>query len=120
MLSFISLFYMLNLAGMSSDIITLSEVLDYMDSGRAFDLVHVTADTNRGTGGEIKERNGWKKCDLKDIPEVILLKNKVFKAARDSEDSRTSKKRMIYNSATQEIRPVHIRLICNFNGKRVV
>lgn len=104
---------------MTSDIITIEEVLDYMDSGRLFELVHVTADATRGTGGEIKARYDWKKCEMKDIPEVILRKNKILRAAMDPQEFRGSKKRLIYNSATQEIRPVHIRLICIFNGKRV-
>ncbi|MDH7463970.1 hypothetical protein QEG73_21895 [Chitinophagaceae bacterium 26-R-25] len=99
--------------------ITLSEVLEYIDSGRVFNMVHVTADINRGTGGQVKERNGWKKCLLESTPDVILKKNSINKNKEDRE-LRTSKKKMIINPATMEIRPVHIRLICKFNGKRVV
>ncbi len=100
-------------------IITISQVIDHIDSGMPFDMVHVTADSTRGTGGQIKKRKSWIKCQWDIIPEVILRRNKVFDKLNKDPDYGRKKSRLILNPATQEIRLVHLRLICIFNGKYV-
>lgn len=102
------------------DVITLEKVLDYMDTGQPFNLVYVIADENRGTGGQIRTRDQWIKCNLDVLPEAILFRNKIFQKDRKAFKKKENKNRLIYNPATQDIRAVHIRLICQFNGKRVI
>lgn len=105
---------------MEQGVISLDQVLAYMDSGQPFNLTHVTADENRGTGGEIKVRNGWVKCRHDAVPEVILRRNKVYQKLKRDPKYGQNKNRLIMHPVTHEIREVHIRLICTFNGKRVV
>lgn len=104
----------------TTEVITLEKVLQFMDTGQSFNITYVTADERRGTGGKIIRYDGWQKCNLETVPEVILRRNKVFELAKKIKREGLAKNRLIINPATHDIRTVHIRLICEFNGKRVV
>lgn len=95
-----------------------------MDGGEPFSMTFVTADRKKGTGGEIIRVANWVKArsstgdgistndKKKDVNKLILGKNpNHFK----------NKTRNIRNLRDHKmIRKVHIRLICEFNGKKVV
>jgi len=103
---------------MKEGFISLEKTLEGIDSGAPFDLVHVTFDRTRGTGGEIKERKKWTKANFNALPEVVLRKAGIKdKRNPNHSDHRT---RNIYNPATREIKKIYIRLICSFNGKSVL
>jgi hypothetical protein len=104
----------------SQRVIPIENVLEYMDTGQSFNITYVTADEKRGTGGKIIRYEGWQKCNLETIPEVILRRNKVFELGKKIRKEGSAKNRLIINPATHDIRTVHIRLICEFNGKRVI
>jgi hypothetical protein len=98
----------------------LTQVIDHLDAHAPFSMTYVTADKKRGTGGEIKKVDGWVKCNLGDMPEQILRKNRIhFSEVRDPKHG-VHKTRNIMNPVTRDIRKVHLRLIVEFNGKRVV
>lgn len=100
--------------------IELTQVIDHIDSMMPFDITYVTADKKRGTGGEIKTRKAWVKCNLGDQPETILRKNHIpYSEIRDPRHIE-HKTRNIMNPVNREIRKLHLRLIVEFNGKRVV
>jgi len=100
----------------SPSTIELYEVISHIDSGRPFNMTYVTADKKKGTGGQIKVVKNWVRCDLAAMPDIILRRNKVDKMPRHQEH----KTKNIMNPATRDIKKVHIRLICEFNGRRVV
>jgi hypothetical protein len=101
-------------------VIELREVLDLIESGKPFDITFVTADRKKGTGGEIKRYTGWVKCDLSAMPEPVLRRNKIPINIVKDHQHRQHKTKNIMNPVTRDIRKVHIRLITEFNGKRVV
>ncbi|PSR53911.1 hypothetical protein AHMF7605_10470 [Adhaeribacter arboris] len=109
---------------MQMDIIRLSEVLKIMAvKAQPFDIVYCTADVKKGTGGEIKVRNG---CRLSGIKKVNT------EPAEPTETvpvpaGKTSKNPHHFENATRNIikangavRTVHIFLILQFNGKKVI
>ena len=100
--------------------IDLTAVIKHMDSHMPFDITYVTADKKRGTGGEIKQQKNWVKCDLSVMPEMVLRKNKMFYADVRNPRHPEHKTRNIMNPVTRDIRKLHLRLIVEFNGKRVV
>ena len=102
--------------------ITLVTVLDQMEmmdpdnKPRKFDIKFVTADMNRKTGGEIIEIKNARKCIGERNKEIIY-----------GSGSRPSRKPDHYKNSTRnilcengQIRKVHIRLIIEFNGKKVI
>ena len=99
--------------------ISLSSVLDAIDSALPFNMIYVTASVARGTGGEIKHRSQWVGCQADMMQETTFFKYKA-NAAEVSTKKARPKIRNIMNPITQEVRSVHIRLICEFNGMRVV
>lgn len=101
-------------------VIQLKEVIDGIESGKPFDIVFVTADRKKGTGGEIKRYKNWVKCNLEAMPEPILRRNKMEIGSYKMPQHQEHKTKNIMNPVTRDIRKVHIRLITEFNGKRVV
>lgn len=101
-------------------VIQLREVLDTIESGKPFDITFITADRKKGTGGEIKRYTGWVKCDLAAMPEPVLRRNRIPVNSLKEAAHRLHKTKNIMNPVTRDIRKVHIRLITEFNGKRVV
>jgi hypothetical protein len=103
----------------SSPIIELYEVINHIDTGLPFAMTYVTADRKKGTGGQIKHCKNWVKCDLATMPEPVLRRNKVYELTKNP-NHQDHKTKNIMNPATRDIRKVHIRLITEFNGRRVV
>jgi hypothetical protein len=103
----------------SVNVIELYEVIQQIDTGEPFNMTYVTADRKKGTGGQIRHCKNWVRCDLATMPEPVLRRNKVYEVARDPRHQE-HKTKNIMNPATRDIRKVHIRLITEFNGRRVV
>lgn len=93
-------------------------MLDVIDSGCSFDLVRCKADRTRKTAGELRVHKNWTKAKFETLPDIILHKNG-FRKPTDPKHSE-HKTRNIYNPATQEIKKIYIKLVTQFNGKRVV
>jgi hypothetical protein len=113
---------------MNSDFIRLWDVLDVMDSFDwrqkpvKFQMKFVTANRQNGTGGEIIEVKGARKCSGKTKegrPIFSFPKNSADrdKAARDPRHWTHSTRNILLPNG--QIRKVHIRLITEFNNKKV-
>lgn len=100
-------------------VIELYEVIQHIDSGMPFSMTFVTADRKKGTGGQIRTVHNWVNCNIADMPEPVLRRNKMFQASKVP-NHQQHKTKNIMNPATRDIRKVHIRLITEFQGKRVV
>lgn len=100
-----------------------STALRFADSGEPFDMVFVTADRRRGTGGELVTVKGWKKMDKEDearsMPSGV---RKTSLAITKSPNHWINKTINIFNPNNRSVHPikVHFRLIQFFNGKRVL
>jgi hypothetical protein len=99
------------------------EVLRLIDSGDPFDLVFITADRRRGTGGSIKRVENWLK--IKGEAAEANLPG-VFKQVKDPVTRNPyhlqNKTFNIYNPANPGDHPikVHWRLMIFFNQKRIL
>jgi hypothetical protein len=106
--------------------VTLKEVLETMDKvdkdGKAqpFDMKFVTANRKAGTGGEIIEIEHGRKCVGKRSGKVV------FDERKASTEPKKSKNPHHFDNSTRnillpngQIRKVHIRLIIEFNKKKV-
>lgn len=99
---------------MQEETIFLSAVLAKMTEGKPFDVIFVTADREKNTGGEIVEIRGARLATPK----------------REGPIARATKKKTAQNHhanstrnivlANGLIRKIHIRLIIQFNGKKVI
>lgn len=81
-------------------------------------MAYVTADRKKGTGGQIKHVQNWVRCDLAAMPEPVLRRNRITTEKMPNHIEHKTKN--IMNPATRDIRKVHIRLITEFNGRRVI
>jgi hypothetical protein len=113
---------------MNSQYIRLSEVLELMDQvdssgiNASFDIKFVTFNKKFETGGEIIEVKGGRKC----LTEAKKDGKIIFGIESKGANILQSKKPDHYIQATRnillpngEIRKIHIRLIIEFNGKKV-
>ena len=96
--------------------------LDGSGKPATFNMKFVTADRKRNTGGEIIEVKGACKCVGKRDGEVVFDK----RIADSSGDVGISRNPHHWINSThnlllknKEIRTIHIRLIIEFNGKKV-
>lgn len=109
---------------MSKGIITLSEALEHMQSGATFSITYVTADRKRGTGGKLLHIPQANICKLSAIPANILRRNGISAVTLSNDrrwaDHHAHKTRNIYVPNTQQIKKLHIKLITEYNGKRVL
>lgn len=97
-----------------------SEVIKQMDAGDRFDLVFVTADRKRGTGGSLVTVKGWQKV----IGEPYKPgKKKIHPVATNGRNPqhRENKTINIHNPMNRDyhITTVHVLLMQLFNGKRI-
>ena len=104
------------------DVISQMDSLDGEGKPMAFDMKFVTADKKRGTGGEIINVKGARKCVGKRNDEVIFDQRPRTDALVES----VSRNPHHFSHATRNIalkngaiRTIHIRLIIEFNGKKV-
>lgn len=99
------------------------EMLNEIDNGEPFDLVFITADRRRGTGGKIKRVSAWVK--IKGGEQVSRIPGE-FKLIIGSskKDPRHLEHKTINihnpNNASDHVYKVHWRLIIFFNSKRVL
>lgn len=99
------------------------EVIKQMDTGDPFDLVFITADKRRGTGGVIKRVDNWVKSKGNHPDEHYPGKPPPSKTGRSVDpDHRRHKTFNIMNPADLDQHPVkvHWRLMQKFNGKRIL
>ena len=112
---------------MIGQFIQLSQVLEEIerkdDQGIPvqFQMKFVTADRRRGTGGEIIEINGARNNSPQAKGKIIPVKggpsSSVLKGSNPHHWSNSTRNFLLPNGA---IRKVHIRLIIQFNHKKVV
>lgn len=100
-----------------------SEVLKQADSGEPFDMVIVSCDRKRGTGGELITVKGWQKLQKEEV--AAKMPGQLRKTARAivrNPNHWVNKTLNIYNPNNRARHPlkVHFRLIQFFNGKRVI
>jgi hypothetical protein len=100
-----------------------SQVMREADSGEPFDMVLVSCDRKRGTGGELITVKGWQKMDSEAVAEKLPGAHR--KAARHMVRNPNHWQHNtinIYNPNNRALHPVkvHFRLIQFFNGKRVI
>lgn len=95
-------------------------MLAELDSGQPFSMTFITADRRRGTGGEIIRVRNWAKCQQQTAtPELSILPTSTGQGKKPNHYF--NKTRNIFNlREPRTTRKVHIRLICEFNGKQVI
>lgn len=98
--------------------------MQQMDTGKAFDLAFITCDRRRGTGGEIRHVTNYVKFKGETISH--RTRNRQIKTMINSPVRNPNhlqhKTVNIYNPFDSRQHPytVHWRLMCFFNGKRIV
>jgi len=107
---------------MPEEVILLHDVLEAMDTGKAFSMSYVTADRKRGTGGELKEVTNWAK--FTGDPDDQRLPGQFIPNRNETRSPDHFKNRTVNifnpNNRHAHIEKVHWRLILFFNGKRVI
>jgi hypothetical protein len=103
----------------TSGTITLEHVLKQMDAGLPFNLIYVSADRRRGTGGQLIDCKGFMK-NTKDQPEEKQPKGRIHAAVKKNPNHFLHKTRNIRNPQNGVTRKLHIKLIKVFNGKEVI
>lgn len=103
------------------DTIFRNDVLLQMDTGDPFDLVFITADRSRGTGGSIRRISGWQKVVNTSSENGNRSGAAVIKA-RKNPNHREKKTVNIFNPNDPHGHAVkvHWRLMVFFNGKRIL
>lgn len=99
-----------------------SDVLKQADSGEPFDMVIVSCDRKRGTGGKLITVKGWQKLQHEEVAAKMPGQlRKVARAITRSPHHWENKTLNIFNPNNRALHPikVHFRLIQFFNGKRV-
>jgi hypothetical protein len=108
----------------STGIITLYEVLQQLQSGAVCSITYVAADRKRGKGGKMVRLPQCNICKLSAMPANILRRNNISATTLGDDrrwaDHHAHKTRNVYIPKTQEIKKLHIKLITEFNGKRVL
>jgi hypothetical protein len=98
------------------------EVIRAIDSGDPFDLVYLTADRRRGTGGEIKTVQ--QHCKVKPAPGSTADHFNRSLTVVDSRNPQHMSHRTIniFNPSdpSQHVIKIHWRLMEFFNGKRII
>lgn len=96
-----------------------SEVIKQLDTGEPFDLVFVTADRNRGTGGDLIEVKQWIK---KSTPQPVGVVGTPTTVGRKKVQARPGAAIAIFNPISKNIHPitVHFKLMQFFNNQRIL
>lgn len=103
--------------------IALYKVIAHIDSGQHFDMVYVTADRRRGTGGELESLKNWVKHNTFDSkkPTDREPKSRIATSLRDCNPQNfRHKTRNVINLKSRKIQKLHLKLIVEFNGKNVL
>lgn len=105
------------------DVILRSKVMEQLDETDGFDMIFVTADRKRGTGGELVEVRDWQKMDGNTPTERMPGRNRKPATAMKKDPNHWENKTInIFNPANLQQHPikVHYRLIQFFNRQRVI
>lgn len=98
------------------------DVLKAIDTGETFDLVFITADRRRGTGGKVKIVKDWAK--VKGDPADIRIPGKQLSQTKLCELRKAAGLKIfnIFNPSdlSDHIISVHYQLMMIFNGKRII
>lgn len=111
-----------------------SQVFREVLNGAPFDMIWVTADRRRGTGGDLISAEGWMVCGYDtagknqasgvSVTELMILKEESSDGDRQTKDPNHSDNGTVnvFNPANSGVHPitVHWDLIQFFNGKRVI
>ena len=101
-----------------------SDVLQLIDTGDVFDLVFVTADRRRGTGGDLVSVKGWRKMTGEPVAtgQPGQMRRKQNVCLSKDPNHQKHKTVNIYNPLSRNIHPitVHIRLMQFFNDKKIL
>lgn len=100
-----------------------SAVLKEADNGDPFDMVFVSCDRRRGTGGELITVKGWQKMSTEQVAKRMPGQlRKTAMAIVKNPNHWVNKTLNIFNPNNRNLHPikVHFRLIQFFNGKRVI
>lgn len=95
------------------------EVLNELDSGRAFSMSFVTYDEKRNTGGALKSVVNWVKSKGS-VQDVVKENSKIVEDRVSSYRPATTVNIYNPNGGDQHMTKVHLALITIFNGKRVI
>ena len=111
-----------NFASMIANSVRLTEVLRQMEEGEErFSIRFVTADKRRKTGGKIEE---WHNCQLSRRRLAVGERPRAARAAEESASRLPAHyqnaTRNIVQGKSSQVRKVHIWLILEFNGQKVV
>ncbi len=94
-----------------------------MDTGDPFDLVFITADRKRGTGGKVKRVKGWAKI-IGDVPVRTGRPGQFRHIKTPAKNPHHTKHKTInvFNPGNDRDHAisVHWRLMVFFNGKRIL
>jgi hypothetical protein len=98
----------------------LSEIdrVDHNGNPVPFSLRFVTADRKRDTGGEIIAVKNAVKCVGKKNGEVVFLGKEITAPRRNAHHWENSTRNIALENGG--IRKIHIRLIIEFNGQKVI
>lgn len=99
--------------------ITLSEVLEVMDSGALFSIGFRTCNLKKDTGGEWQEYAQAKKYMAKTRHEQYAESHQPNKQRRNPKHYENSTRNLVI-LPSGEIIKVHLRLIRQFNSKTVI
>ena len=102
-----------------SDVLHQMEQLDAENNPVAFDVKFVTHDKKRDIGGEIISVDGARKCVGKRNGKVVfdVRAKKDDKPVKDPHHFLNATRNIVLKNG--QIRKLHIRLIIEFNGKKV-
>jgi len=98
--------------------ITIKEMLEYMDSGRPFDLSYVTADRRRGTGGQLLSATRARKTGTAARDGQKLTASVVSAAARNPQHAEHFTRNIVLRDRT--VKKIHPDLVTKFNGRVVL
>ena len=97
-----------------------------MDTGQPFNIVYVTADRRRGTGGDIENLKNWVKHNASSGHPANSAKGKPLKSSIAAKlyecnpNNFQHKTRNILNLKSRKIQKLHLKLIVEYNGKNVL
>jgi len=101
------------------EIYTLSEIIEYMDSGKTFSIAFVTYNEQKQTGGEWIELKECVKHNHLTREQLKLKSNKPMEKVFKNPNHYQNATRNIKIVSSGELVKVHLRLIRKFNGKTV-
>jgi hypothetical protein len=105
----------------NGDTITLKEVLQWIDSPETFSITVITANKQRGTGGEIlelKNVRGHRSKTRREAEALSRAQKEEKKFKRNPHHYDNSTRNVLLQNG--DIITIHIRLIRVFNGKTVL